>query len=259
MRDDKFVMRKRVYVDKAWQKPCLRTNFVLDNKFVRSNTMRTLSLSLLVTIIMAIFLTGCSGSNNNQRSFRPVATIEPYENTNQETNNTNQNTSGQTNNAYENSRKATIESFIVYRQGREQLLNITSDSKYYEARIEALNLIDLRDVDEDLKAFYSVLNDEFREKHTLFKNLEEDVDQWGLVADGGGAIANELAGEDEVLQWLAGLVVGGVAYEAGAELGREYKKALDKIDEKYIPKEKELLQILSERYDYPFYDIVFGE
>ena len=197
--------------------------------------MRILSLSLLVVIIM-VLTSGCS-SGEDEKSIAATATVE----------------------AYEKSREATIEAFVTYREGRERLLDVSPPSKYYEARIDALNVIDLRDVDKDLKTFFSVLNDEFEDLHSQWEKAEEEAEQLGFVIGGGAAVAETLAGDDAILQFLGGLIVGGLSQEAINDFNKKHENELNKIYQKHLPKEKELLKTLSKRYDYPFYEAVFGE
>lgn len=197
--------------------------------------MRTLSLSLLVVIIM-VLTSGCS-SGDDEKSIAATATVE----------------------AYEKSREATIEAFVTYREDREQLLDVSPLSRYYQARIDALNVIDLRGVDEDLEDFFSVLNDELNERLVLARKYEKEAEQLGLLIDGGTTLAGDFAGEDVFAQFLTSLAARGVSQAVINDFNEEWGNKFDKVAQKYIPKEKEPLKKLSERYDYPFSEAVFGE
>lgn len=156
-------------------------------------------------------------------------------------------------------REATIDAFVTYRQDRQRLANVYPSSKYYRARKEALHRMDLTYVDEDLKSYFSLLNDEFGEMMSMWVKAEQEADRLNLTLDGMGAIGGVVAGDDEFLQLLGGLLLAGISNEAQIEFEAKWGPKFDAITKKYRTREEQALKRLNEKYDYEFYEAVFAD
>ena len=153
-------------------------------------------------------------------------------------------------------RNITIQAFKWYREEKETIESF-SDTPYSEQlalRLKTIELKPYKGVAPELTAFFEELKAEWRKSIQVYKQFErEDAN-----------LANSLSRLPQSRDALENTVMDTFftrPFSQGAQAGLlvRWMPQLYQIDRQHAPTQMRLLSQLSQRYDYPFFEEVFGK
>lgn len=165
--------------------------------------------------------------------------------------------------SYEQMRTTTIAAFNVYLEGRDKAIsalnrNELSEPSYYELRISLLRRIDRRSIDPGLTKYFDEVISEFTETLPYIQRYWDEATNIDRALNTTENMLDNMAESD--LEYLFGqALTSGMQESAKEQFQAKWKSVFENLHDKHSPTKKQLLRALSEKYDYSFYDVIFGD
>ncbi|MGZ8160569.1 MAG: hypothetical protein ACXWT4_17445 [Methylobacter sp.] len=164
----------------------------------------------------------------------------------------------------EHARANNIAAFNTYLEGKDRANTLFESNQitfpaYYQRRIEYLQRIDRSKIDRKLSEFFDLRIKQLKEELPIAKQAQADYERLeeGMNAT-GGMLGYSAAGYGG-LGYIVGKSIQTQIESGAKQYMAKYKAQFDQMDALYDRRNKELLNLLTTQYGYPFLSIIYGE
>ena len=164
--------------------------------------------------------------------------------------------------SFQHIRTATIEVFNAYLYERNLANGLGAcrkirPSRIYAMRIHNLRNVDMRGIDPALGEYINTVYNKFLELFPLEDYREEEYAYYNnQITDDED---DNYSYDDSAGNLVDMFVAGGQKAKALHVVNSKWEPLIDRVEYKYLPKQTELLKLLSQKYQYPFYSAVYGK